>query len=126
MATTTDTPNDERKLSGKRFAREVITTIGMAGLIGAGMILYSLLLIVVYEVLVSAGVPMEQPSTMLLILRFPFDLSALIGLVLAAAWVVKRAGGGFPARKSVLFASALYTTVWACLLALGVETAWVV
>lgn len=125
MSTITDQLNDARSIGLKDAIWAAITGIGAGALLMAAMMLYTLFLLVLYEVLVLAGVPMDEPSRTLLVLRFPVELPVFVALPTAAAFVMRLFDRGVSIRETAQLSAAVYAIVWVALLALGVETTWV-
>ena len=125
MTTFNETLSELRRIGVKQAAYSILSGMGVAALVGAAMMLYSLGLVVIYEVLVNAGVPMDEPSTDLLMLRFPVEVPVVAALSGLGAMTVRAFGGGISIRDTALVAAGVYALVWVALLAAGVETTWV-
>jgi len=113
-------------LDARAAVRAAVVGVGLIGCLAALLSGYALALVLAYEVLVSAGVPMAEPSTTLLVLRFPAELPVVAGMGAIAAAVTRALGGGLSTRDGLLLAAAAYTVAWAALLLAGVETGWVI
>lgn len=102
-----------------------IRGIGAAAVLSALFGLWMLFALVAYEVFVLAGIPMDEPSTTLLVLRFPVELPVFVAFPVCGALVMRLSGSSISIRDTALAAAAVYALLWTALLAAGVETTWV-